>query len=128
MLSCSCRWVHYYHVTISRSRCCYKTVSSFLPCTAMSLSRPWQEFFACAECLLSLTCDLNGFKLIDTSFLWAFSKQLCYISFLSFSSLLFLASPCLIGCSACCWSKIKPIFFEKSFIKNYLPFTIFLIS
>ena len=50
------------------------------------------------------------------------------ISFLFFSSLLFLVTPCLIGCSVCCWG-VKPIFLKKYFIKNYtLPLTIFLIS
>ena len=74
--------LHYFSATISRSRYCYKNVyvNSFLPRTAMSLSRLWNSLLA--ECLLSLTCDLNGFKLIDTFFLWFFSKQLYYILFI----------------------------------------------
>ena len=52
----------------------------------MSFSRLWN--FLPVECFLSSTCDLNGFKLIDTFFLWTFSTQLSYILFiLKFSSL-----------------------------------------
>ena len=75
-------WLHYFPVTISRFRRCYKNVyvNSFLPHTAISFSKLWNSLPV--ECLLSLTRDLNGFKIIDTFFLWAFSTQLCYILFI----------------------------------------------
>ena len=73
--------LHYFPVTISRSTC-YKNVyvNSFLPRTVMSWSRLWN--FLPAECLLSLICDLNRFKLTDTFYLWAFFEQLPYILFI----------------------------------------------
>ena len=72
--------LHYFPVTISRSRC-YKNVhatASFL--TQLNWSKLWNSLPV--ECLLSLSCDLIGFKLTDTFFLWIFSKQLSYILFI----------------------------------------------
>ena len=114
-------WFHHFAVTTSRSKCCYENVydNSFL--TAISLSRPWNSLPV--ECLFSLTCDLNSFKLTDTFFLRAFLKQLCYI-LLSFSSLLFFVTSCLV------WVfnlllEVKPNFLKKYFIKNYFTFYYF---
>ena len=100
-------------------RMCMPTVS-FL--TQLNWSRLWNSLPV--ECLLSLRCDLIGFKLTDTFFLWVFSKQR---SFLSFSSLFFLVLPCLVllDVQPVAWKKKQ--FLLKNLLKITLPSTTFLI-
>ena len=101
-------------------RMCMPTVC-FL--TQLNWSRLWNSLPV--ECLFSLSCDLIGFKLTDTFFLWVFSKQSSYTYFLwafskqrsfsSFSSLVFLVLPCLVllGVQPVAWKKKQ--FFSKNF-------------
>ena len=90
-------------------RMCMPTVS-FL--TQLNWSRLWNSLPV--ECLLSLRCDLIGFKLTDTFFLWVFSKQLSYILFIfQLSSFSCTSMSRIVGCSACCLEK-KTIF-SKNF-------------
>ena len=70
-----------------------------------------------AQCLLSLTCDLNDFKLTDNFFYGLFlnSFVISFSSFFSCNSMSHWLFSLLLG--------VKPISLKKSFIKNYLTFS-----
>ena len=88
----------------------YMPTASFL--TQLNWSKLWNSLPV--ECLLSLSCDLIGFKLL-TRFSYGFFLNNSLISFSSFSSLLFLVLPCLLLLDGqpVAWKKTQ--FFSKNF-------------